>query len=380
MSHPQPPSGSQDPNQQPQEPPTEAFPTAPMPPVSGSPWAPPAPDAPPAPTSGAPRQPTSDAPQPPTSGAPYPPPGSTFPQAGGEYPPPGGGYPPPGGGYPPPGGGYPSPGGEYSPSGGGYPAPGGAYPPPGGTPPYPPTSGAPYPPPGQYPPPGGGYPAGPYPPPPPGQPFGPAKKSSKKVWITIGIVAVVLLLLCCGGGIFAVYSGAKKTQEAIDSVPTPGITYRNPVDDPPTGGTSAPPQPGTTDDETFNMPAGDKLIVNDDDGTVEITVGNFRTKDAACREFMPGPKNGMFLIADVTAEVTKGTGSINPFFFTWKGADGTEESGIGGAFSGCGKLMTSGNNLPAGSKRSGQLIFDVKDRNGVVEYEHHLRTAGSWKP
>ncbi|MFG1674233.1 hypothetical protein [Micromonospora sp. NPDC049282] len=405
MSHPQPPSGSQDPNQQPQEPPTEAFPTAPMPPASGSPWAPPARDASQQPTSGAPQQPTSGAPYPappteafppappteafppapptqafppapPTSGAPYPPPGSAHPQPGGEY--------PQAGGYPPPGGAYPTPGDAY-PQAGGYPPPGGAqaggYPPPGGAqPPYPPTSGAPYPPSGQYPP-GEAYPTGPYPPPPPGQPFGPpAKKSNKNVWITIGIVAAVLLLLCCGGGIFAIYSGAKKTQEAIDSLPTPGITYSNPVDAPPTGDPSTTPQPGTTDNETFNIPAGDKLIVNDDEGTVEITVGNFRTKDAACREFMPGPKNGMFLIGDVTAEVTKGTGSINPFFFTWKGSDGTEESGIGGAFSGCGKLMTSGNNLPVGSKRSGQLIFDVKDKSGVVEYEHHLRTAGSWKP
>ncbi|GAA3738027.1 hypothetical protein GCM10022379_04340 [Micromonospora maritima] len=189
-----------------------------------------------------------------------------------------------------------------------------------------------------------------------------------------------MLLLCCGGGIFAIYSGAKKTKEAIDTLPTPGVTYSNPIGDTPTDGTSSTPQPGTTDDKTFDMPAGDKLIVNDDEGTIEITVGNFRTKSAACREFMPGPKNGTFLIADVTAEVTKGTGSINPFFFTWKAADGTEENGIGGAFSGCGKLMTSGNNLPAGSKRSGQLIFDVKDQNGVVEYEHNLRTAGSWKP
>ncbi len=128
------------------------------------------------------------------------------------------------------------------------------------------------------------------------------------------------------------------------------------------------------------MPAGDKLIINDADGTIEITVGNFRTRNAACNEIMPGPKKGMFMIADVTAEITKGTGSINPFYFSWVAEDGTEENGIGGAFSGCGKLMTSGNNLPAGSKRSGQLIFDVKDQNGVVEYKHRFRTAGSWKP
>ncbi|MGY0003392.1 DUF4352 domain-containing protein [Micromonospora sp. I033] len=320
MSHPQPPFGPQDPNQQPPEPPTQAFPTAPMPPVSGSPYAP--------------QPPVSGVPQPPTSGAPYPPPGGAQPP-----------YPPPGGAQPP----------------------------------YPPVAGAAFPPPaGQYPPPA--YPQpGPYPPA-PGQFGPPARKSNKNVWITVGIVVAVMLLLCCGGGIFAIYSGAQKTKDAIDSLPTPGVTYSNPVDDTATGGTSATPEPGRTDGETFNMPSGDTLIVNDDDGTVEITVSNFRTKDKACREFMPDPKNGMYLIADVTAEVTKGTGSINPFFFKWVGSDGAEESGVGGAFSGCGKLMGSGNNLPTGSKRTGQLIFDVKTKSGTLEYQHHLRTAGSWKP
>ncbi|WBC03784.1 hypothetical protein [Micromonospora sp. WMMA1976] len=349
MSHPQPPSGSPDPNQQPPEPPTQAFPTAPMPPVPDSPYAPP-----PAPTSGAPYPPQ------PGPGEQYPPapaPTTAFPPApptsGAPYPPPGGEYQPSAGAYQPPGFEYQAPGAAYQPPGSAYQPPGSAYQPPGG----------------------GAYP------PPPGAPFGPpAKKSNKNVWITIGVVAVILLLLCCGGGIFAIYSGAKKTQDAIDSLPTPGVTYGQPTADAPTGVPTGTPQPGNTDDKTFNMPAGDRLVVNDDRGTIEITVGNFRTRNAACSEVMPGPKNGMFLIADVTAEITKGTGSINPFYFTWVATDGTEESGIGGAFSGCGKLMTSGTNLPVGSKRSGQLIFDVKDQNGVVEYRHLFRPAGSWKP
>ncbi|MFG3679070.1 hypothetical protein ACGF5H_03055 [Micromonospora chalcea] len=411
MSHPQPPSGSPDPNQQPPEPPTQAFPTAPMPPsdpyepppapdaptppVSGAPYPPP-PGTPQPPVSGAPYPPVSGAPYPPTSGAPYPPqpgPGQQYPPpaptqgfppapptSGAPYPPPGSEYQQPGAAYQPPGSEYQPPGGAYPPPGSEYQQPGAPYPPPGSE--YQQPGGA-YQPPGGYPPPGGGQP---YPPtgapyPPPGAPFGPpAKKSNKNVWITIGIVAALLLLLCCGGGIFAVYSGVNKAQEVVDSPPTPSVTDGVPAQETPTGAPTGTPQPGTTDDKTFNMPAGDKLIINDADGTIEITVGNFRTRNAACNEIMPGPKKGMFMIADVTAEITKGTGSINPFYFSWVAEDGTEENGIGGAFSGCGKLMTSGNNLPAGSKRSGQLIFDVKDQNGVVEYKHRFRTAGSWKP
>ncbi|MFE9688964.1 hypothetical protein [Micromonospora sp. NPDC005806] len=316
MSHPQPPFGPQDPNQQPPEAPTQAFPTAPMPPVPANPY------APQPPTSGAPYPP-----QPPTSGAPYPP---QPPTSGAQYPPPA--------------------------------APGGAYPPP-------PAPGMPYPP-----------ATGPYPPA-PGQPFGvpSAKKSNKGLWIGLGIGAVVLLLLCCGGGIFAIYSGAKKTQDAIESLPTPAITS-GPFDDTPAPVESqSTPDAGETDGETFNMKPGDTLIINDD-GTTEITLSNFRSRKDSCDQFMPGPKKGMFLIADVTAEVTKGTGTVNPFYFRWKGADGSEESGISGAFSGCGKLLNAGNDLPAGTKRTGQLVLDVKDKNGVVEYQHNFRPAGSWKP
>ncbi|WP_242623979.1 DUF4352 domain-containing protein [Micromonospora kangleipakensis] len=266
------------------------------------------------------------------------------------------------------------------------PVSGAPYPP---TTPQPPVSGTPYPPPsmsgGGYPPPvsGGGYsPSGPYPPA-PGQPFGApppaAPRSRKKVWLTIGIAAAVLLLLCCGGGIFAIYAGAKKVEKATESLPTPAVTNA-PVDEPSSGAADPTPDADRTTGETFNMEPGDTLVIDDEDGTIQLTVDNFRTSAKACKTYMPGPEEGMYVIADVTAEVTKGTGSFNPFFFRWVGADGTEASGMGGALSGCGKLLPSGNDLPAGSKRTGQLIFDVKDKNGTVEYEHRLKTAGSWKP
>ncbi|MEU3452022.1 DUF4352 domain-containing protein [Micromonospora sp. NPDC006766] len=249
-------------------------------------------------------------------------------------------------------------------------------------PPYPPVLGEPQPPYPPQPPAGGGPyppPGGPYPPA-PGQPFGvpPAKKSNKTVWIIVGIAAAVLLLLCCGGGIFAVYNGFKKVQDTVESLPTPGITA-DPFDETPTGAPKSTPKPGPTG-ETFNMRPGETLVITDDQGTIEITVSKFHTKDKACQAYLPEPKNGIYLIADVTAEVTKGKASINPFYFSWIDADGNEENGLGGALSGCGKLLGSGINLAAGSKRTGQLVFDVKDTNGNLEYEHQLETAGSWKP
>lgn len=166
------------------------------------------------------------------------------------------------------------------------------------------------------------------------------------------------------------------TTAPVDPIPTTDAGT-DPTSDPSTDQT---PDPGQTDSNTTNMKPGDTLIINDEDGTIRITVGNFRTSTTACKKYFPAPDEGMYLIADVTAEVTKGTGSINPFFFRWIASDGTESNGLSGAFSGCGKLLPSGNDLPVGSKRAGQLIFDVKDKNGTLEYEHKLKTAGSWKP
>ncbi|MEH0841716.1 hypothetical protein V6U81_04880 [Micromonospora sp. CPCC 205711] len=323
MSQPQPPYGPQDPNQQPAEP-TQPFPTAPVPRYPADPTAPlppvsGAPQSPYAPQNPyAPQPPVSGAPQPPVSGTPYPPVSGTP--------------------YPPV-------------SGGGYPAP-----PSGPWPPAPGAPGAPLPP---------GYPAA-------------APKSKKKVWVIVGIVVAALVLLCCGGVVAAAVVGGKKAADKAEeierSLPTPGTTV-------------APALPGgkptaaATDGETFNMEPGATLVLEDDEGTIEITVRRFTTSTKGCRSFAPAPDKGLYLIADVTATVTKGKASINPFYFRWIAEDGTTVSGLGGLLSGCGgDPLSSGNGIPAGSKRSGAVVFDVADRNGVVEYQHNFESAGSWKP
>ncbi|MGK5738230.1 DUF4352 domain-containing protein [Micromonospora sp. URMC 103] len=325
MSHPEPPAGPHDPHQPPPEPPTEAVPTAPIPPVSGAPQPPPAGQQPWAPPT---------APQPPVSGPPYPPVSGAAP-------------------YPPVSGAAP-------------------YPPHG---PYPPVAHPPQPPypqgPGGYPP-GAGYP-------PAGLP--PEKRSNRTLLIVIAVVVAVLALLCCGGGIAAVIVGAN-TDDPVESLPTPAVTSG--VGDTPGSRPSSPAAPtrgsaAPTDGETMNMPAGDTLVISDDDGTIHITVTRFSTRKTACEQFGLDPDEGMYLIADVTVKVTEGSGSVNPLFFRWMAADGTESNAVAGAFSGCGKTLPPGN-LSTGSERTGTVVFDVADTNGALEYQHRFETAGSWRP
>ncbi|GIJ25852.1 hypothetical protein Vqi01_10140 [Micromonospora qiuiae] len=265
-------------------------------------------------------------------------------------------------------------------------------PPVSGTP-YP--QGAPYQASGPYPPgdpysPGGGYPpSGPYPPGGPGAPLGPPQPvgggGGRKVLIVVIVVAVVALL-CCVGGIVALVAATKQAADQVsEALPMPTVSY-----EPPAPATSAP-APGTPPSpaapttpgnrgETFDMKPGDTLVITDDDGTIEVTVTKFRTVTEACRSFAPKPEKGRYLIAEVTAKVTKGTGSINPFYFEWVADDGTTVNGLVGALSGCGDPLGSGNDLRTGSKRSGTVVFDVADAKGTLEYRHLFETAGSWKP
>ncbi|MFF4876682.1 hypothetical protein [Micromonospora sp. NPDC000668] len=354
MTHPQPPVGPQDPQQPSPEPPTQRFPatsqpqsaadpTVPQAPVPANPWSAAA-NAPQPPVSGmpvsgvsqpgvpdqwapptVPQPPYANAPQPPYAAAPQPPYASAPYPASPDQP-------------------WPQP-----------PFSGGAYPAAGG---------------GAYPPPGG--PGHPLTMPPPA----PAKKSKKTV-VIVAVTAAVLTLLCCAGGIVAVVIGANRAaNEVTEALPTPGVT-RGVGQSPRTAPSSNPP---STDDDTRNMSAGETLVIDGDDGTVEVTVTKFSTATKPCASYGLKPDNGMYVIADVTVTVTKGTGSANPLYFQWVAADGTETNAIAGIFSGCGKSMSAGNGLAAGTKRTGTVVFDVSGTNGVLEYQHEFETAGSWRP
>lgn len=204
--------------------------------------------------------------------------------------------------------------------------------------------------------------------------------SGGRTTLIVVITVVVVALLCCAGGVVALIAGMNRTADEIaEALPTPSVAVpRTPEAWPPDGG--IPPVFSDEEGETFNMRPGDTLVLSDNSGTIEITVTQFRTVTESCRSFAPAPQKGRFLIAEVRARVTKGTGSINPFYFQWRAADGSTVNGLVGAVYGCGDPLGAGNSLPTGSTRSGRVVFDVADTNGVMEYLHQFEIAGSWKP
>ncbi|MET8119300.1 hypothetical protein [Micromonospora sp. NPDC005189] len=239
-------------------------------------------------------------------------------------------------------------------SGGAYPQQppfsGGAYPPPPGGPGYPPTM----------------------PPPAP-------TKNSKKTVVIVAVTVAILALLCCVGGITAVVVGANRAADEaseVEALPTPDVTRGVGQPPAPTPSSARPSATG----ETRNMSVGDTLVIDNSRGTIEITVTKFSTSTTACRANGFKPSKGLYVIADVNVRVTMGTASTNPLYFRWIAADGTTTTPISGTLSGCGTALPSGSGLTSGTTRTGNLVFNVADTNGVLEYRHEFRTAGTWKP
>ncbi|WP_327042612.1 hypothetical protein OG400_10160 [Micromonospora ureilytica] len=228
--------------------------------------------------------------------------------------------------------------------------------------PQPPFSGAAYLTAGGHTEAGGGYraPGGPgYPiiAPPPAQ-----TDRAKKSVVVVAVTAAVLTLLTCAGGIVAAVISTKGTSTTVSEAQ------------------ATPPTPPPANGDTRDLSPGDTLVVNSEAGTVEITVTKFSSATKPCKSHGLKPGEGMYVIADVTVTVTKGTVSTNPLYFQWVAADGTRTTAIGGAFSGCGKPMPAVDDLPAGTRRTGSVVFDVHDTSGALEYQDQFQTAGSWKP
>lgn len=185
--------------------------------------------------------------------------------------------------------------------------------------------------------------------------------SAKRAVVAVAVSAAVFALLCSAGAIVAVVIGTTRGVEPSTTAASPSTS-----------------SPGIGD--TRNMSPGDTLVVDGDKGTVEITVTKFRSATKPCKSHGTKPDEGLYVIADVTVAVTRGTASTNPLSFHWVAADGTTSEAVGGAFSGCGKPIPTGKDLTAGTRRTGSVVFDVHDTSGALEYQHQFQTAGSWKP
>jgi hypothetical protein len=209
-----------------------------------------------------------------------------------------------------------------------------------------------------------------------GAPVAPPRKGGNTMLLVLsGVVA--LFVLCCGGGATGVYLMRDQFADSL-ARPSPSPTRASPRPIEPFP-SDLPSLPAAPTQETEDLKPGQTLVVTSDEGDeVEVTVSAPRNRKD-CGAYSK-PKSGAYLIVDVTVQVTKGRGTISPYDFTFLLPDSTTTDAAGGRVTDCGKDLDYGNNMRAGTKRSGQLVFDVKPAKGQIVYKTRSREiAGSWK-
>lgn len=210
--------------------------------------------------------------------------------------------------------------------------------------------------------------------PPIDQATAPKKRRSRALPLIFGASALVVVL-CCGGA--AVFGGGdeqpqvktKAAQPTARASTAPATTAPAEPVAPET--TEPEPEPEPTQD-TMRLAVGKTATVTDQFGTIKVTVTKARKRTTGCKSYSIDPNNGHYLLVDVKVQVVEGEGSINPLWFTFVDADGQTAEMFGGIFAHCGAALESGNDFPAGSKRSGQVVFDVATTKGEVVFSGPL--------
>jgi hypothetical protein len=161
------------------------------------------------------------------------------------------------------------------------------------------------------------------------------------------------------------------------------------------GATTTPPAataPATTTRTTApvgnggnhqNLTPGQSIEVTDGRGTTTVTVNSVKYRTTGCTAddlHLSDPQAGnAYIVIEVTYDVTRGTGSYNPF--DWSVVDNAgDESTDPGFFAGCKPDLSSGNNLQG--KRHGLVVVEVPKSvtHGQVVYSPGFQDAtASWK-
>ena len=204
------------------------------------------------------------------------------------------------------------------------------------------------------------------------EPTAPAVKSNRKR--NIIIIAAVVLALCCAGSITALVKGVSAGVQAIDN-PTSTATTKAPLKpaDIPVDPEPTIPPPDTS---AFGLALGESIEGSDGEGTWTITLSNPQLFTKACNPYADNPV-GKYLVVDVSFEVTGGTADISEWDFKYFDANGRTYDGYGICED---TDLEMGDDLRAGSKRTGQVEFEVPNGiEGEIEYSPFARTIASWK-
>lgn len=143
----------------------------------------------------------------------------------------------------------------------------------------------------------------------------------------------------------------------------------------------APPSTENTDTSipTGLTVGGPGITATNDDGGAKITVLSVHRKATGTGDYGEPPKNGNYVLIDVTYECTTGTFDYNPFDWNVRDADGRTYDSSGAFSSGYSDAALDSGTLGKGSKARGTLVFDAPKGSLTLEYSAGLNNApASW--
>lgn len=190
------------------------------------------------------------------------------------------------------------------------------------------------------------------------------------VTVTAPATTVTVSATGTGGTDATVSVTATVTESAADTV-TETVTER--AD--PTATSTATSQSSPTGLKV----GGAGLTATEDDGAGTITVLSVQRKTAGSGEYSDPPKNGNYLLIDVSYLCTTGTFEYNPFDWKIRDKDGRTFDSSGAFSSGYDDGALNSGTIAKGAKARGLLVFDAPKGALTLEYgDGYNEAPASW--
>lgn len=145
--------------------------------------------------------------------------------------------------------------------------------------------------------------------------------------------------------------------------------------------TSSPAGSSTPSTAAKNLAVGAALKVTDiSGGSAFVTVESITYSKAGNGVLAQLSANGVYAVVNVLVQDDAGQYSANPFYVKFQAADGTTYDAYSGNAATAGfDPQLSASTLNPGQKTRGNVVFDIKDKGGLVQItDSLLQVIGQW--
>lgn len=135
----------------------------------------------------------------------------------------------------------------------------------------------------------------------------------------------------------------------------------------------------TAQSSPTGLKVGAGVTATDDDGVAAITVVSAQRKTTGTGDYSDPPKNGNYLLVDVSYTCTSGKIDYNPFDWKVRDKDGRTFDSSGAFSSGYDDGALHSGTIAKGGKARGIIVFDVPKGAVTLEYgDGYDQAPASW--